>query len=145
MEMMKVTKNDIITATPEWLNERAANVLWENFQPTNNEEESNIAIHKKYWYRATNGMFEGKIVFVEDGIFKVWNPAEDIRDAWTLVDSMHKDGDYLSLEYQAGVFPKTPRKLGWIAKFRRSEMYAFGNTAPEAICKVFLLATEPGN
>ena len=57
-----MTREEIITVALEWLHEQATNILWENFQPTDIEEESNIFIHKKYWYRAAKGMFEGKII-----------------------------------------------------------------------------------
>jgi hypothetical protein len=102
-----MTREEILTATPEWLNEQSCLYM---------------------------GMVPG---IPETG---PWNPAEDIRDAWTLVDSMRKDGAYLSLNYRAGIFPEICEKLGWIAKFRFLGAHAIGETAPEAICKAFLLA-----
>lgn len=112
-----MTREEINSATPEWLNDRAA--------------------RKAYGFTVKQAHH-----MVKAG----WNFAEDIRDAWKLVDLMHKNGDYLSLGYQSGIFPEICDRLGWIAKFRRSEVYAVGDTAPEAITKAFLLAImEPGN
>lgn len=102
-----MTREEILTATSEWLNEQIKIIAFPNYNC--------------------------------DGL-----DTETLDDAWKVVDLMHKNGDYLSLEYQAGVLPEIS-KLGWIAKFRHSGVYAVGETVPEAICKAFLLAMEPGN
>lgn len=106
-----MTRDEILTATPEWLNEQAARKAY------------NFTVKQAHH-------------MVKAG----WNPAGDIKDAMKLADLMHKNGDYLSLEYQAGVFPEICNKLGWAARFRRAWVYASGETAPEAITKAFLLA-----
>jgi hypothetical protein len=137
-----MTREEINSATPEQLNLKTLEALGIELVETESDEGTirigeAILVKEHLAYRNI-----GKELCITNG--GVWNPAEDIRDAWKLVDFIHKDGDYLSLEYQIGVFPEIS-KLGWIAKFRCSEVYAVGETAPEAICKAFLLAIQPGN
>jgi hypothetical protein len=77
-----------------------------------------------------------------------WNPAEDIRNAWELINHMHNKECFLTLIYQCGIFENDFDKMGYIATFRivgRTGVWATGEAAPEAVCKAFLLATLPGN
>jgi len=133
-----MTREQILTATPEWLNEQTLKPMGIELVRTGSDEDTirlgdAILTKKQLAYRNVD-----KELCITSG--GAWNPAGDIRNAFALVDLMHKNGDYLSLDYQAGVFPEICEKAGWIAKFRHSGVYAIGDTASEAICKAFLLA-----
>jgi hypothetical protein len=73
-----------------------------------------------------------------------WNPVEDIRDAQGLVKELQKQRLIVEItvfenEVEVGIYDK----LGYL--YEKSRCISRGKTAPEAICKAFLLATEPGN
>lgn len=134
-----MTRDEILSATPKWLNKKAAEAMgWKFIDPI--IENSNSIGIDEYCYESIDGIFEGKIVLVnKKREYKVWNPAEDIRDAWELVDFIGAKGYHFEVERNPCENHNYASAFG-ILKFPFKEYGSYGKTASEAITKAFLLA-----
>jgi hypothetical protein len=131
-----MTREEILSATPEWLNLKTLEILGIELVGTESDEGKiriGEAILAKEHLAYRN--IDKELCITNGG---VWNPAEDIRDAYQLEEKVK----------EMGIQGKYCDELDTICCQMEGLKFDFWNcihATPEQRTKAFLLATEPGN
>ena len=133
-------REEILTATSEWLNLKTLEALGIELVDTESDEGKirigeAILAKEHLAYKNTD-----KELYITNG--GIWNPVEDIRDAYQLEEKIKEMGfqaKYADILYD--------EELGYpIRKNWHESMFDRLHATPQQRCKAFLLAMmEPGN
>jgi hypothetical protein len=148
-----MTREEILTATPEWLNEQTAIAMgWPRAEIKDylSDEYINLVIGKNiYFHIGENGRIYriGMGMMDEDA---AWNPSEDIRDAWELEEKIKKAEMIVRLQYiisLTGIIGfRTISFDDLIATSLTAKgLFSLTHATPEQRTKSFLLATAKEN